>query len=116
MGQGSPTEYPPSLYLNADLRLILFTGQGETAKPLRCKTSLSLSVWLSLTPHPTLCLLPPLWSVPLGVFCEPVCWSLLPLSVWLAPEGWWVGGSRREERVAGETEAHTAGLLSNCAL
>lgn len=52
-GQGSPTDYPPSRHLNSDLRLILFTGQGETAKPLRCKTDLSLSVWLPPPPpHP----------------------------------------------------------------
>lgn len=45
-GQGSPTECPPSSQQNSDLRLVLSTGQGETAKPLRRKPGLSLSVWL----------------------------------------------------------------------
>lgn len=49
-GQGSPTEYPPNTHQNSDLRLVLSTGQGETAKPLRRKPGLSLSVWLP--PHP----------------------------------------------------------------
>lgn len=49
-GQGSPTEYPPNTHQNSDLRLVLSTGQGETAKPLRRKPGLSLSVWLPPLP------------------------------------------------------------------
>lgn len=104
-GQGSPTEYPLSSHPNSDLRLILSTGQGESAKPLRCKTSLSLSVWLP--PHPLPTHHPPPTFFHLcdpchpGVYRDPVCWSLLPLSVWLAREGWrgkggrWGGGCCR---------------------
>ena len=73
-GQGSPSEHPPNSHPNSDLRLILSTGQGEIAKPLRCKTSLSLSVWLP-PPSPS----PPRASFHLcgpcrlGAHCEPIC-------------------------------------------
>ena len=49
-GQESPTEYLLSSNPNSDPHLILSTGQGEIAKPLRCKTGLSLSVWLPPSP------------------------------------------------------------------
>lgn len=97
--QGSPSEHPPNSHPNSDLRLILSTGQGEIAKPLRCKTSLSLSVWL-LPP-------PPLPSPPcasfhlcglcrLGAHCEPICGLFfLCLSGLLVRGGGWQGGGRR---------------------
>lgn len=60
-GAGNPTEYLLSSNPNSDPHLILSTGQGEIAKPLRCKTGLSLSVWLPpspLAPQPHPCLFP----------------------------------------------------------
>lgn len=60
-GAGNSTEYLLSSNPNSDPHLILSTGQGEIAKPLRCKTGLSLSVWLPpspLAPQPHPCLFP----------------------------------------------------------
>ena len=96
-GQGNPSEHPPISRPNSDLRLILSTGQGEIAKPLRCKTSPSLSVWLP-PPHPlpTPCLLPPLWSVPSrGAHCEPIRGLFFLCLSGLLARGSGRGGGRR---------------------
>lgn len=115
-GQGSPSEHPPNSHPNSDLHLILSTGQGEIAKPLRCKTSLSLSVWLPPpTPSPPHASFHLCGLCRLGAHCEPVCGLFfLCLSGLLVRVGGWEGG-RRGGGVAGETKEQTAGLLSSYA-
>lgn len=64
---------------DSDLRLVLSTGQGETAKPLRRKPS-SVSVWPP-PPRPT-----PLWSMPSVLSVTSSCLSGL-----LVVGRWWEG-------------------------
>lgn len=81
-GDRGVREWPPGSHQSSDLRLVLSTGQGEIARPLRRKTG--LAVCLSGSPSTPLHLCGPCRP---RLSCDPVCRFLLPLSVWLALGG-----------------------------